>query len=60
MKKRKKKIKNQKEVGKATISLFGSSLVTLEQSTIFESVYQYFGFSMDLGDFFLLLSIIFI
>jgi hypothetical protein len=38
--KRQKKSKNKKRGGKASISLFGSSVVSLEQSTIFEPVSQ--------------------
>jgi hypothetical protein len=42
------------------VSIFfvGSSVLSLEQRTIFELVSQYFGFSMDLGDFFSFFSII--
>jgi ABC-type polysaccharide transport system permease subunit len=57
MKKTKKK-KNKKKGGESLSLLLASSLVALEQSTIFESVSQYFGFSMALGDFFSFLSII--
>jgi hypothetical protein len=57
MKKTKKK-KKPKRRGESVYLFIWKQFVTLEQSTIFESVSQYFGFSMDLGDFFSLLSII--
>jgi hypothetical protein len=58
MKKTKKIEKIKNNGGKVSISYVGNSLLSFEQRTIFESVSQYFGFSMDLGEFVALLNII--
>jgi hypothetical protein len=49
--KKKKKIKKPKRMGEIIYLFIWKQFVALERRTIFESVYQYFGFSMDIGYF---------